>query len=441
MKRAGLLPLLPLLPLSIACASAESLTAAVAAPTGDRETDQASVQAAFESVQPGGTVQFAAGTYLIGGAGMTLRTSDVTLRGDPAGTVLRGCTDEQLASMGEQAYLSSCGGIALVGGRQQVRALAFEGFGISLWITAPVDRATDMPGPNTQGGHVIEGNTFRNSTSLEVHLDADSAVTIRGNTFRNTYHALALLGRNMHVLHNDIAAPEPGMVPYGWPSLAIGLRPRPGVACTGNRFEGNTIDGHTDAVVIGVLPPDGPGAVCEGNFVRDNTIRVRALKYPAFVGPELAGTPLSGVPIRLLNLQQALHAGTVTLPMPPDAPPPAPAFADAAVRGNAIEGNRIHGAIGVAIELVHASGNRITGNVIEGIVKLSPEELARHAATQPFGIGPGFWLKQPDAASANGRAVYSMPASAENAIVPESAAAPGQSRAVAGSHGAHPGQP
>jgi len=399
---------------AMACARGDALVVNVAAPTGDRERDRASVLAAIDSVKPGGTVQFAGGTYLIGGSGLFLRTSGVTLRGDSSGTVLRGCTDEQLASMGEDAYFAQCGGTILMGGRQQVRSLTFEGFTHSLVIAAPADSTAQQVEPNTEGGHLIEGNTFRNSTTVELHVNADSVVTVRGNTFRNTYHALAISGRNVHVLQNDIAAPEPAKVPYGWPSLAIGLRPDPGVPCTGNRFEGNTIDGHTDAVIIGVLPPDGPGAVCEGNTVRDNTVRVRPLTYPAFVGPALAGQPLSGVPIRLLNGQQAILAGTITFPMPPNAPTSWPAeFAQAAVRDNVIEGNRITGAIGVAIELIHASGNRVTGNVIEGTVKISPEEMARLAAKQPFGIGPGFWLQQPDAAAANGSDVYSAPAAAK----------------------------
>lgn len=399
-----------------ACGSEASRVAVVASPTGDRDRDRASLRAAFDSVRPGGVVQFAAGTYVIGGNGMELRASDVTLLGDAKGTVLRGCSEAQLASMDEETYFTSCGGIALTGARQQVRALTFEGFSAALGVHAPTDSAMQQAMPNVEGGHVIEGNTFRNSTTLEVHVDADSAVTIRGNTFRNTYHAVAVLGRNVHVLQNDIAAPAPEEVPFGWPSLAIGVRPDPGVPCTGNRIEGNTVDGHTDAVIIGVLPPDGPAAACHGNVVRDNTIRVRSLAYPAFTGPQLAGQPLSGVPIRLLNLQQAIRAGTVVFPTPPDAPPWPAEFDQAAVRDNVIEGNRISGAIGVAIELIHASGNRVVGNAIEGTVKLSPDELTRRAAMPPFGIGPGFWLTQPDAAQANGRAIYSTPASARNTI-------------------------
>lgn len=394
------------------CAATGGLLVDVAAPTGDRESDRTSVRTAFDSVQPGGTVQFAAGTYLIGGEALELRTSDVTLRGDPGGTVLRGCDDVQLASMSEEDYFGSCGGLALVGGRQQVRALTFEGFTASLLIHAPVGSNSQSIPPNTEGGHVIEGNTFRNSTTVEVHVDADAAVLIRGNTFRNTYHAVAILGRNVHVLSNDVAAPDPRQVPFGWPSIAIGVRPTPGVPCSGNRIEGNTIEGHTDAVALAVAPPDGPGAVCTDNIVRGNTVRVLPLVYPEFAGPSLAGQPLAGVPIRLLNLQKAAFEGLVKFPTAPDTPPWPAAFARSAVHGNVIEGNHITGAIGVAIELIHASDNRVTDNVIQGTVKLSPEDLARLAATPPFGIGPGFWLTQPDAASANGCDVYSAPAAA-----------------------------
>ncbi len=35
----------------------------------------------------------------------------------------------------------------------------------------------------------------------------------------------------------------------------------------------------------------------------------------------------------------------------------------------------------------------------------------------PFGIGPGFWLTQPDASEANGRDIYSTPASTRNVTV------------------------
>ncbi|MHB1327567.1 MAG: right-handed parallel beta-helix repeat-containing protein [Gemmatimonadales bacterium] len=392
----------------------------VAPPTGDRERDRASLRAAFDSVPPGGTIQFAAGLYVIGGDGLELKTSDVTLLGDSAGTVLQGCSEQRLASIDEETYFSSCHGIVLTGGRQQVRSLTFDGYTAALKIHAPTDSAAQEPTANTEGGHVIEGNTFRNATTVELLVDADSVVTVRGNTFRNTYHAVAVMGRNVHVLQNDIAAPEPERVPFGWPSIAIGLRPLMGKPCTGVRIEGNTIDGHTDAVALAVAPPDGPGAACHGNVVRDNTIRVRPLRYPAIAGPQLAGQPLSGVPIRLLNLQQAVLTGIVKFPMPPNAPPWPAAFADAAVHDNVIEGNRISGAIGVAIELIHASGNRIAGNTIEGTIKLSREELTSRAARAPFGIGPGFWLTQPDAATANGRAIYSTPASAQNTISDES---------------------
>lgn len=398
--------------LSVSCAATKSLDVDVAPPTGDRERDRASVRAALDSVRPGGTVQFATGTYRIGGEVLALRTSDVTLRGNPGGTVLQGCGAGQLASMKEEEYFAGCNGIALVGGRQHVRELTFEGFTASLTIQAPPASQDEPARPNTEGGHVIEGNTFRNSTTVEVHVDSDATVLIQDNTFRNTYHAVAVLGRNVHVLRNDVAAPQPRDVPFGWPSVAIGVRPDPGVPCSGNRVEGNTIDGHTDAVALAVGPPDGPGAVCEGNVIRGNTVRVRPLVYPEFVGPPLAGEPLSGVPIRLLNLQQALVSGTWVLPLPPGTPPWPASFAQSAIRGNTVEGNHITGARGVAIELLHAADNRVAGNRVEGTVPFSAEELDRMAATPPFGIGPGFWIRQPDAADVNGSDIYSGPAAA-----------------------------
>jgi hypothetical protein len=69
-------------------------------------------------------------------------------------------------------------------------------------------------------------------------------------------------------------------------------------------------------------------------------------------------------------------------------------------------------------------GNRVVGNAIEGTVTLSPEELTRRAAMPPFGIGPGFWLTQPDAAQVNGRAIYSTPASMQNTFSEEREAKP-----------------
>jgi hypothetical protein len=45
---------------------AATYTVHVALPTGVRETDRASILAALAQVRPGGTVQFATGTYVVG---------------------------------------------------------------------------------------------------------------------------------------------------------------------------------------------------------------------------------------------------------------------------------------------------------------------------------------------------------------------------------------
>jgi len=385
----------------------------VAAPTGDRAQDQASVQAALAAVASGGTVQFAAGTYLIGGS-LSVTTSGVTLAGHPSGTVLQGCTSAEMASMREMEFFNRCGGLALRGGRQTVRGLTFEQFANSLEIYGQASGPNAPPAANTDGGHVIEDNTFRNSVSVEMAINADAPVVIRRNRFRNTYHAIAMLGRNMHFLDNDVSALEPERVPFGWPSLAIGLRPNPGIPCTGNRIEGNTVEGHTDGVIMGVLPPDGPGAVCEGNTVKNNIIRMRPVVHSKEAGP-MAGTPAVGVPIRLINLQTPVSTGAMKFPMPAPAGGWPPAFSQAAVRGNTIEGNQIDGAKGVAIELIFASGNRVANNRI-GVVTPFTEEEHKALPTAPFGIGPGFWLTLGGWPTANGTGIWQSKGSEGNTL-------------------------
>lgn len=105
-------------------------TVRVATPTGERVTDRENIQAAFDAVQPGGTVIFAAGSYVVGGEGLVLRTPGVALRGDPDGTTLLGCTRTQRKSLalGEWPEFSeACGdGLVLAAEAQQVSDLRFE---------------------------------------------------------------------------------------------------------------------------------------------------------------------------------------------------------------------------------------------------------------------------------------------------------------------------
>jgi hypothetical protein len=98
-------------------------TVRVAPPTLEREADRASIQAALQQVQPGGTVLFAAGTYLIGGS-ISVTVPDVTLAGSTTGTTLRGCDPAELVNA--EPMTDRCGGLDLTGAHQTVRNLTFE---------------------------------------------------------------------------------------------------------------------------------------------------------------------------------------------------------------------------------------------------------------------------------------------------------------------------
>ena len=164
----------------------------VAPPTGDRDIDRAALAGAFGQALPGETIQFQAGTYLIGGEPIALRTPDVSLVGDPAGTTLLGCTLEELDALTPRTFMSNCGGVRLEGEAQRVANLRFESFALSLEIALPVS----PDGPELEraftGGHILERNSFVNSFSLQIELDADSTVVVRDNEFLNTWHAVAI---------------------------------------------------------------------------------------------------------------------------------------------------------------------------------------------------------------------------------------------------------
>ncbi|HVS03801.1 MAG TPA: hypothetical protein VMT16_13625, partial [Thermoanaerobaculia bacterium] len=95
----------------------------VAPPTGEKATDRASILAALQKVEPGGTVRFAPGTYLIGPI-IPVTTSEITLLGHAEGTTIRGCDAD--AFKDQWAATFACHGIGLSGARQTVRNLTFE---------------------------------------------------------------------------------------------------------------------------------------------------------------------------------------------------------------------------------------------------------------------------------------------------------------------------
>ncbi|MBW3566215.1 MAG: right-handed parallel beta-helix repeat-containing protein [Acidobacteria bacterium] len=343
-------------------------TVRVAAPTGERVTDRENVQAAFDAVQPGGTVVFAAGAYVVGGEGLVLRTPGVALRGDPDGTTLLGCSRKQRRSLPAGAFSEfseACGdGFVLAAEAQRVSDLHFESFSLALSIREATESETQGRSASFTGGHVVEDNSFHDGFSFQIVLDADSTVRVRRNVFRNVWHAVAIGGRNIHVTENDISVPEPERVPFGYAGVAIGIRPLgEDGACSSMIVEDNRIDGHTEAVAIAVFPQD-PGSVCSDIKVRDNEIFMRPVRMPD--GGDQAGRLAIAPAIRLFNAQRLVAEGLMTWGehwMPEGGWPDA--LSGGRISDVRVEANRITGAVGIGIEAAHVTDTRIVDNEIE----------------------------------------------------------------------------
>jgi proline iminopeptidase len=349
---------------SIDAASLEVVS--VAAPTGERETDRASILAAVERVEPGGTVQFGAGTYLVGEI-ISFPTPGITLLGHPDGTTIRGCND---ADFTRDTATRSCNGLELGGRSQKVRNITFENvfWGLHLgccwgeWSTHQRADGSTFERPNlrpTEGGHLVEGNTFRRAASgIRVNGDWTDPAVVRDNRFIDNWHAISINGHTVHLLDNEFSVPEPERVPFfGFPWDAISISPSPPIlagdrppACIGNVVAGNRMEGYIEGVRIGTSTP---GSTCRENVIRDNTIEVARVLNPdptEFNLREPADSTFIGVPVALQN-----DLGSA-----------------AALEWNVIEGNRIIGAEGIAIEVLHASRNRIANNTISGVVPREP---------------------------------------------------------------------
>jgi imidazolonepropionase-like amidohydrolase len=350
-------------------------TVHVLPPTGQRETDRASILAALERVRPGGTVRFASGTYVIGEM-IRVTVPRVTLLGHEVGTTLRGCDPE--GTVAPQLSSESCNGLELAGARQTVRGLTFE---YAFWAlhlgccydervlyTLPDGTSQELPANHrTAGGHLIEGNTFRTSASgLRVNGDWTEPAVVRNNQFIDNWHAVSINGNTVHLLDNEISVSDPARVPFwGFPWDGVKLSPPlpfQGSAdvptCTGNVIAGNRIQGYLDGIRIEL---NFPGTNCRGNVVRANTIVVarHSAKPPEwFARTDASDSTFVGVPISLLNYPVRLgRSGSGP---------------EAVIEENLIEGNRIMGAEGIGIELLHASRNRIVGNSIVGIGGRTP---------------------------------------------------------------------
>jgi proline-specific peptidase len=375
----------------------------VAAPTGERDADRANIFAALAAVRPGGTIQFAPGTYLIG-AMIRVAVPGVTLLGHSEGTTLRGCDPEGVD--GRQTWMEVCNGLELAGARQTVRGFAFEHAFWALHLGCCFDERTsyDFPDGSThelpvirrgEGGHRVEGNTFRGASSgIRVNGGWTDPSIVRGNRFIDNWHAVSINGHTVHVLDNHFSVPQPERVPdfgYAWDAIKIAPPPisiqgdTAPPACVGNVIASNTIEGYLDGIRVEVYLP---GSICRENVIRDNTITVRRAHNPSGVhfsdGGDPSDSSVVGVPIALLNDPIfSEYAGS-----------DAPTF----VEENIVEGNRILGAEGIGIEVLRASRNRIANNIIERVVAREPfpgntmagaPDAWRHANGSGIWISPG----------------------------------------------------
>ncbi|HUE96285.1 MAG TPA: right-handed parallel beta-helix repeat-containing protein, partial [Longimicrobiaceae bacterium] len=391
----------PALPAASAAQEGAPDTVRVAAPSGEREADRASILAALERANPGDAVLFARGTYLIGEL-IHVPTPRLTLLGDDGGTVLRGCEpdvydalerqlvreDEALGPDAGWRLLSRCGLFQLTGGHVAVRGLTFEYSRLGLILGCC--EAENVLG-SSAGGYLIEGNTFRNmGNSIRAVLASEDPTVIRGNRFINTFHALSAGASRVHMLDNDISVPEPERVPgTAHPGFAISIRPPPpgaagsptgrSRACERNVIAGNRIVGHPDGVLLRALP----GTQCSDNMIRGNTIDVRRVPIP----------------------NAWVYADLSPLPSPEDSTFVGIPLALTGIHDNLIEGNRIIGADGLGIAMFQASRNRIVGNTIAGIRQRDPFPGNTDAP------GSEQWGK------ANGSGMWLSPGSNENEIV------------------------
>ncbi|MDP2480367.1 MAG: right-handed parallel beta-helix repeat-containing protein [Candidatus Palauibacterales bacterium] len=372
----------------------------VAPPTGERTRDHASIVAAFGQAGPGDTIQFGSGTYIVGEM-IQDSTPGLTLLGAAQGTVLRGCTPEgyertrreeravmEKAEFGQgrphlppadrarmAKLVKRCGMFQLSGGHDTVRDLTFG------YTRAGLDLGHEYqqgyrPSP---GGYLVEGNTFRNSDNgIRIGLWSPDSSVIRRNTFVDTYHAVMAGGSHIDVLENTVLAPAPSHVPADqFPSLAIavtamagrpgGASPPAGERCRDDVIAGNVIDGYPSGIAMGAAP----GMTCRNNVIRDNTIAVRRVPIlPTSVGAGLfplddpTDSTWVGVPIRVGGVEETR-----------------------------IEGNRVLGAEGYGLSVMHASHDRIENNTIVGILRREPfPGNANSGPKSPNANGAGIWV-------------------------------------------------
>jgi len=327
----------------------------VAPPEGNPAADRASIVAALEEVRPGGTVQFAPGTYVIGlnilGSFDWIRVTvpRVTLLGHDAGTTLQGCDPA-----GGPIVSGGCMGLQLVGGRQTVRNLTFEHFNQPL---VPGFFLFRESAEHQVGGYRIENNTFRNSMwGVRMFGQWTQPTVVRHNTFVNVAFAVQMWGRTAHITDNDISAPDWEQVPtFLTGDVGVSLYATDWLQtgpCDRNLVARNRIEHYVWGIEMWA---DAPGEGCRHNVIRDNAI---------LNGRELAAFGIPAVGLWLENhLGPELFSHTL------------------------IQGNEIAGVVGAGAFFYRVAENRVINNTIAAIVPSLP-------AASWFGEanGSGVWI-------------------------------------------------
>lgn len=372
----------------VACATKDSADITVPAPTGVMEQDRAAVQSVFDSVRPGQTVEFAAGRYLLG-AGVRLKVPDVTIRGHPNGTVLRGC-DPEAFTVTEAKMLSvvmNCAGFYIEAERLTVRGLTFEYMWHGIVIgayPASEEEAAKTQGvlpPISVGGQRIEGNTFRATPNgMRVLGIGDSVSVIRDNDFIDNFHAIGIYGPPVHFVGNRIRVDHPLGVPTSKvPGSAI-LVSAQDTDCRGHIVADNSVEGHPGAIYVLVTR----GRVCRGVRVRNNTVRVARVALPA-----------DGWTIPRSSTDTTLVGAPITVSRSDDVYPGVAQDAPAGILEDiVVEGNTIHGGDGIGI-VVNANRTRIADNRISDIRRRDPFPGINwdvSLVTWAKGNGSGIWL-------------------------------------------------
>jgi len=232
----------------------------VAPPSGDSETDRASIEAAVAQAEPGDIIQFSQGTYVIGSDvswdGILVDVPNTTLQGHPGGTTLKG--GDNITTQGQ--YL----GFTLTGGNQTVRNLTFESFSwTSLYLNYSLYAET--------GGYVVEHNIFRNSTVGIMYLGQSEEVShIKHNVFDNIGTSFWIYGKTCHIKGNKVLASDPDKVPFwGYPANVGGISAW-FTPCDNNVIAYNTIDGISDGIILSAFYAVTENASCSNNRVVGN---------------------------------------------------------------------------------------------------------------------------------------------------------------------------